>query len=177
MKPWLGHGSSNAFSALVVAVAACALAGATGCSSSSSAAGDGGGGGGGGGGSAEGGIGPDIVGTGMMCPPNTHETVGAKITLTVQWPQTLANNGCDDKSTPPCSAPINIWLLTHYDINGTAVTGTVDTCKNVTPPIPLTSAGTTSEGQDPMKGAAVVTTEFDDSVWTNIIKNPMHVGT
>jgi hypothetical protein len=103
--------------------------------------------------------------------------VGAKITLKVQWPQTLANNGCDNMSMPACTGEINIWLLTHYDINGTAVTGTVDTCKNVTPPIPLTQAGTTSEGQDPSKGAAVVTTEFDDSVWTNIIANKMHVGT
>ncbi len=64
--------------------------------------------------------------------------MGAKISLTVQWPQTLANAGCDNMSMPSaCTGTINIWLLTHYDINGTAVTGTVDTCKNITPPIPL----------------------------------------
>jgi hypothetical protein len=190
MKPWLAHGSSKAISALVAvfavgglgaAITAGTLAVGTGCSSSSSGSSSGGtassSGGGGTTDGGEAGTGPDSVGTGMACPPNTHETVGAKIKLAVQWPQTLANNGCDDKSMPKCTGEIDIWLLTHYTINGTQVTGTVDTCKNVTPPIPLTSTGTQSSGLDPAKTTAVVKTDFLDAVWNGIIANPKHVPT
>src|SRR5581483_6921754 len=186
MKPWLRHGSSKAISAVVAlfavgglgaAVTAGTLAVGTGCSSSSDGSSSGGtsssSGGGTGDGGAEAGTGPDVVGKGMLCPTNAHETVGAKISLTVTWPSTLANAGCDDSSKPKCTGTINIWLLTHYDITGTAVTGTVSTCKNVTPPIPLSSVGTQSEGLDPAKGPAVVQIGFDDAVWQAIIANSM----
>jgi hypothetical protein len=184
MKPWLRHGSSKAISAVVAlfavgglgaAVTAGTLAVGTGCSSSSSGSSSGASSSGGttaDGGSSSG-TGPDVVGTGMMCPANAHETVGAKISLTVTWPSTLANAGCDNSSKPPCTGIINIWLLTHYDITGTAVTGTVSTCKNVTPPIPLSAVGTQSEGLDPKGPPAVVQIGFDDAVWQAIIANSM----
>jgi hypothetical protein len=104
--------------------------------------------------------------------------VGAKIELTVTWPTTLANAGCDDKSTPPCKGTINIWLLTQYAIDSSnKVTGTTATCGNDTPPIPLTSVGTQSEGLDPSKGPAVVLVQFPSAVWTTILANPMKTPT
>jgi hypothetical protein len=119
-----------------------------------------------------------IDGGGTACTPNPHETVGAKIALTVTWPTTLANAGCDDKSTPPCKGTINIWLLTQYNIDSMGkVTGTTATCGNQTPPIPLTMTGTQSEGLDPSKTTAVVDVGFDPTVWANILANPKKAPT
>ena len=164
MKSWHRLGLRS----LTIAPALVALGAATHCSSSSDSGGppptvkDSGGG------DATPGTGPTEPGTGMACTPNAHETVGTKITLNVTWPQTLANNGG--------KGVINIWLLAHYDINGTAVTGTTETCRNDTPPIPLTSTGTLSEGLDGSV-PAVVLTAFDPSVWKTINANPAKAPT
>ncbi len=178
MKPRLDLGSRSARSihVLPVVVAAMALGAGTGCSSSSAAdAGPGGPGGDGGGDAGTPGFGPAVDGGGMPCAPRTTETVGSKISLTVTWPTTLANAGCDSTMTPPCSGTINIWLLAHYDISGSNVTGTTITCGNQTPDIPLTPTGTQSEGVT--SGTARVQVSFDPSVWTGIAKNMMKAPT
>jgi hypothetical protein len=114
---------------------------------------------------------PSFEGDGGACAMNAHETVAAKIKLNVGWGLTLANAGCDSKSMPPCSGEIDIWLLSKYDINGTSVTGTTFTCGNKTPPIPLSPAGSQSEGL-PSGQQGTVQIAFDPSVWANIMANP-----
>jgi hypothetical protein len=172
MKPWLGLGlgSISILPALVVGALA-----TSGCSSSSSppaGPGPGGGGDGGGGDAGTPGSGPLVDGGGASCPANAHETVAAKVTLTVTWPATLANAGCDKNTKPnPCTGDIEIWLLAHYDFTGGMVTGTTETCGNQTPPIPLSSTGSLSEGL-PAGTQGTVQVNFLPSVWTSIIANP-----
>jgi hypothetical protein len=103
----------------------------------------------------------------MACPAQTDEVVAAKVTLNVNWPATLANAGC---VSPKCNGAINIWLLSQYHINGNAVTGSTTTCGNQTPPIPLTSLGSQSEGL-PMGQTATVQVNFAADVWKQIAKN------
>ncbi len=169
MKPWLGLGlgSISILPALALAM--------SGCSSSSAgpaAPPPPGGGDSGAGDAGTPGTGPVVDGGGASCPTNAHETVAAKVTLTVTWPATLANAGCDAKSMPKaCTGDINIWLLAHYDFNGGAVTGTTETCGNQTPPIPLSTTGSLSEGL-PAGTQGIVQVNFAPSVWTSIIANP-----
>jgi len=168
MKPWLGLGVGS------VCVLPALMLGVTRCSSSSNGSGIIGGSSGGGsssGGSTDAGgtpgTGPAVDGGGGPCPTLTEETVGAKVTLAVTWPPTLANNGG--------SGNINIWLLAQYTINGTAVTGTTATCGNQTPPIPLTPFGSQTEGLT--SGTAVVQVGFAPSTWATILANPAKAPT
>jgi hypothetical protein len=170
MKPWMHLGSSS----IGLGLAPALLALVTGCSSSSSSPAMGGGdasssGGGEAGSGADASIdGPPFDGPGMACTPNAHETVAAKITLAVNWPQTLANGGC--LASKGCTGDINIWLLAHYDISGNAITGSTVTCSNVTPSIPLSALGSQSEGL-PAGQTAKVLINFDPATWTAVAAN------
>jgi hypothetical protein len=111
-----------------------------------------------------------IDGSGAPCTPVSQEVIGAKITLPVVWPTTLANGG---EATPQ---NIYIWLLSNYTISGNKVSGTVTTCQNQTPPIPLSALGSMAEGVSD-GGIATVDVQFNPMVWQKIAMNPMKAAT
>jgi hypothetical protein len=112
-----------------------------------------------GGGTGDGGT-PTLDGSGPPCTPLSQEVVGAKLSLDVVWPVTLANAG----ST---MGTLNIWLLTNYNISGNKLSGTVTTCKNQIPPVPLSGLGAVAEGISD-GGAAIVDVQISTATWKAI---------
>jgi hypothetical protein len=108
-----------------------------------------------------------FLGTGAPCTPSSHQVVGTKLTLPVNWPQTLNDQGCTGAS---CSASVVMWLLSVYDISGSTVTGSVLTCGYQTPPVPLTALGSQAEGL-PAGQTATEQIAFAPTVWNSIASN------
>jgi len=112
------------------------------------------------GGFANAAAGPVQDGTGAACPPQTQETLATKISINVYWPASTAAAAVS-KTSPKVE---NIWLLSTYNIgSNNKITGTTQTCRNVTPIIQLTSLGSQSEGLS--TGTADVQITFPDSSW------------
>jgi hypothetical protein len=65
------------------------------------------------------------------------------LTLNVTWRPVLAANGSPSTGAVP---PIYIWTLSHYTINGSAITGTTRTCGNQAPPLALNATGAVAIG-------------------------------
>jgi hypothetical protein len=82
-----------------------------------------------------------VDGSGGPCPALTDEWVASFIALSVTWPEVLGANGG--------TGSIYIWLLAHYTINGSQITGTTRTCGNQTPALVLNATGAMSIGQMP----------------------------
>jgi hypothetical protein len=164
MKPW--HVIGPVYGCLAAAMLLSGVSGVA-CSASSSGIGGASDSGSGGETSSSASFGPAHDGTGMACTPQTDQTVASKITLKVNWPQTLANAGC---VAPKCSGDIVFWLLAQYHIDSTnKVTGTTKTCANTTPPVPLTALGSQSEGLT--SGQATVQILIGQDVWKAIAMN------
>jgi hypothetical protein len=139
------------------------LAAFAGCSSSPSpiVTGPMGDGGGGGDGAV---VEADMDGTGADCTPQNMFTTATHITVHTTWPASLAVNGCTASSTPPCTAPFEIWLLTNYTITGTTVAAKSQTCESVNPPVTLNATGNIATGvPDGMTGQ--VENTLPPAVW------------
>ena len=112
------------------------------------------------GGFANAAAGPVKDGTGTTCATQTQETLATKISIHVYWPASTA------AAAVPKASPLveNIWLLSTYNIGSdNKITGTTQTCRNVTPVISLTQLGSESEGL--ASGTAQVQITFPDSSW------------
>ncbi len=112
---------------------------------------------------------PVVVGTGAACTPQTHEAIGIKVALDVNWASTPGTMGCAESSG--CKGTIYLWLLSRFDVSGQTVTGATTTCGNKTPTVELTPLGSQSEGVP--SGGAKVSIEFSPSVWDAVAMNSM----
>jgi hypothetical protein len=129
---------------------------------------------------SDGGIGraedqPVIAGTGGNCQALTAFTTAAKITVTTTWPASIAVDGCNAASTPPCTAPFTIWLLTNYTVSGTTITTQTKTCGNVSPPVTLNATGDIATGV-PSGQIGMVENTFPSTIWDKPMM-PITAGT
>jgi hypothetical protein len=108
-----------------------------------------------------------VEGAGAACTPQTHEVLGAKVSLDANWPATPGTVGC--AAADGCKGSLNVWLLSRFDIAGHTANGTTTTCGNQTPTITLTSLGAQSEGVQ--TGTATVSIQFPSSVWDAVAMN------
>ena len=111
---------------------------------------------------------PTLPGTGPACPPRTHEVLGIKVALDVNWPSTAGTMGC--ATAGGCNGTIYLWLLSQFDISGQMASGTTTTCGNQTPTVTLTQLGAQAEGVQ--SGTATVSIQFAPSMWDAVAMNP-----
>jgi hypothetical protein len=106
-----------------------------------------------------------VNGMGAACPALTTFTTATKITVQTTWPAALAVNGCTADSSPPCTAPFTIWLLSNYTVTGTTLTVASQTCGNESPIVHLNAIGDIATGV-PSGVQGEVLNQFPLSVWT-----------
>jgi hypothetical protein len=116
------------------------------------------------------------AGTGADCSL-MKVTTAFKFSVTSTWPGTSAVIA-EPAPTAPASemgAPLNIWLLAKYDVDGSnKVTGTWKTCGNQTPPVVLTDLAANATGVPKGSKVQIIT---PTSVWDAITKTTAFTGT